>query len=349
VATPVLAPFTVLLGLVVLRKQRKFALFFSFAVPAVLLLLYIGSVLQDQQAGAVAKDALLSWPIIFFGSIMLTEPSTLPPTRYYQLLFGALTGFVFASQLHVGIVSATPQAALLVGNLFTLVAAPAAGAMLRLKRISQLAPNLYDVVFERPKRIRFAPGQYLEWTLPHHSADARGNRRTFSIASSPTEPDLHIGVKTYQPSSTFKRALLALKPGALIRAAHVAGNFTLPLHTNKPLVFIVGGIGITPFRSMLKYLADTKEQHDITLLYIANSEADFIYKDVLQQAEAIGLKTRYIISRAEEDTLRDYVPLLQRGLAYISGPDAMVSHYKRMLTSLGVARSSIKTDHFTGY
>ncbi|MEJ0073435.1 MAG: hypothetical protein WDN27_05155 [Candidatus Saccharibacteria bacterium] len=274
VAMPVLLPFTGLLALVVLRKQRKFALAFAFGIPAVLMLLYIGVGIHGFGFGDTLKGALGSWPIVFMGSIMLTEPTTLPPTRYYQLLFGALIGVIFSSQLHIWRIYSTPETALLVGNIFTLLVAPTAGAMLRLKFISQLAPNQYDLAFEKPPHVRFDAGQYLEWTLPHKHADARGVRRTFSIASAPTESELHIGIKTYERGSTFKKALLALKPGDRVRAAHVAGSFTLPADASRPLVFIAGGIGITPFRAMAQYLTDTNQLRDAALLYVANSEAD---------------------------------------------------------------------------
>lgn len=349
IASPALAPFTALLALAVLRKQRHFQLFFVFALSALLLMLYIGVGFHDQSAASVFKNAWLSWPIIFMGSVMLIEPSTLPPTRYYQLLVGVLVGAVFASQLHVGSVTATPQTALLIGNLMTLLAVPAMGALLRLKQITPLAPNIYDLAFERPKGLQFAPGQYLEWTLSYPRADIRGNRRTFSIASAPTEPDVHIGIKTYQPSSTFKQALLRLQPGQYIRAAHVAGNFTLPRDTKRPLVFIAGGIGITPFRSMVQQLVDTNQQRNITLLYSATTEADFVYREVFQSATTVGLKAHYVTGRLDEATIRDCVPGLQQSLVYISGPDAMVTGYKHMLRGMGVGQANIKTDHFTGY
>jgi ferredoxin-NADP reductase len=348
-ASPVILPFTALLALVVLRKQRKFAFFTSFAIPVVLMLVFIGSGFHDLSVWSVIKTTATSWPVVFMGSIMLTEPTTLPPTKYYQLLFGALTGVIFASELHIGPVYSTPQTALLMGNLFTLIVAPPLGVMLRLKRRSQLSPNTYEIAFKRPTSLKFEAGQYLDWTLPHPHADARGARRTLSIASAPTENEVRMGIKTYEPSSTFKKALLALKPGQQIRVAHVAGNFTLPSQTDKPLIFIAGGIGITPFRSMLQYLIDIKQKRDITLVYTAATEADFVYKDILGSAKSIGVKAQYVTGRLQGDTLRQALPDLKQSLVYISGPDAMVSDTKRLLLRLGVPHGRIKTDHFTGY
>lgn len=350
VASPALAPFTILLALVVLRKQRKFGLFISFAVTAVLMLLFVSGILHGQPADDVLENAALSWPIIFMGSIMLTEPITLPATRYYQMLFGVLVGAVFASQLHFGGVATTPQLALLIGNLFAVVFVPSMGAMLRLKYIQRLSADIYSAVFERPvRKLAFAPGQYMEWTLPHAHADSRGNRRTFSIASSPTEPDIHIGFRSYERSSSFKNALLALKPGQYIRAAHVAGNFVLPVTPTEPLLFIAGGIGITPMRSMVQYLIDTSQQRDITILYFASEPEGFVYQDTLGRAQTVGVTTYYIVGRPDADTISNHVPDLRSRTAYISGPDALVSSCKATLRTLGIPASHIRTDHFSGY
>jgi len=349
VATPYLAPFAAILALIILRKQRQFAIFFAFAAAALAVLVYVNTGLQGAGLGLTLKSAVLSWPVIFMGSVMLIEPSTFPPRRYYQLLFAVLVGVLFSSQLHWGQLSATPQNALLAGNILTLLFAPAIGAMLRLKQITSIGKNQYDLAFERSPHLTFMPGQYLEWTLKHKGADVRGNRRMFSIASSPTQPEVHIGIKTYEPSSSFKKALLAMRPGQRIRVAHVAGNFTLPQETDRKLVFIAGGIGITPFHSMVQYLTDKNETRDITLFYLANTAEDFVYQDDLTAAESVGVKTNYVIGKLEEQNLRDHLDLFKQSLVYISGPNGLVSHYKHVLITLGVPRANIKTDHFTGY
>jgi ferredoxin-NADP reductase len=273
----------------------------------------------------------------------------MPPTRQYRILYALIVGLIFASQLHIGALSATPQAALIVGNIFTLLVAPPLGAMVRLKQTNKLNDNTYELIFDKPRQFRFAAGQYLEWTLPHDHTDARGNRRTFSIASSPSELDLRIGIKTYAPSSSFKTALLAVKPGVRIRGAHVNGSFTLPWDAKQPLVFVAGGVGITPFRSMLQHMIDKGDQRDVTLYYIASNESDFVYKDVIEQAKLIGLTVHYVIGRMNEQALRQEQSVFAKAHVYISGPDAFVTSYKQSLVSLGVPRINIKTDHFTGY
>lgn len=349
IANPTMAAFSVLLALAVLRKIRMFTLFISFGIAAGAMLLFVSGFLNGQEWGDVIKSAALSWPIIFFGSIMLSEPTTLPPTRYYQVLYAFLVGGIFGSQLHIGGVSSSPQAALLIGNLFTLAFVPSFGAMLKLKQLRPLAADIYEAVFERPKQLSFAAGQYVEWTLPHKHTDSRGNRRIFSVASSPTEPDIRIGFRHYEHSSSFKTALLGLAPGKYIRAAHVAGNFTLPVDKPEPLLFVAGGIGITPFRSMLQYLLDTGQRTDVVLVYFAAKPEDFVYTDLLQQAQDIGLVTHYITGRPQPGILERVVPDVRERTIYLSGPDALVSYHKQSLLDLHISSEQIKTDHFTGY
>lgn len=350
IATPSLIPASVIIALLVLRKQRKFTVFICFALAALGMLMFVSSGLHGETVSVVLKNAVASWPIIFFGSIMLDEPTTLPAGFYEQLLFAILVGVVFASQLHVGLFVTTPEVALLIGNLFTALFVPSIGVVLCLKRITQLSADIYDVAFDRPRRsIIFAAGQYMEWTLPHPHTDSRGNRRIFSIASSPTEQDIHIGFRHYSQSSSFKSALLAMQPGAHIRAAHVTGDFVLPENISQPLLFIAGGIGITPFRSMIKYLTDAKQRVNVIVLYFANNQADFIYKDVLEQARPRGVTTYYAVGRPDHGTLWDAAPDLAKRMIYLSGPDAFISSCISLLKAMHVHERYVKTDHFSGY
>ena len=349
VATPNLLPLTAVLALIVLRKQRNFQLFATFAVVALLVLLLNDTVLGDQTALEVFKSAALSWPIVFMGSIMLTEPLTLPAGRQNQLLVAALVGAIFAAQINVGPVSTTPQFALVMGNVFALLLYVPYGANLRLKRMQTIAPDTLELVFDKPKNLHFRPGQYLEMTLARPYLAMRGNRRTFSIASAPHETEVRLGIRVYTPSSKYKSYLQTLQPGALVRSANVKGSFTLPADTTQPLLFIAGGIGITPFRSMVAELLLTNQSRDIRILYTASTPEHFAYKSVLDKAATVGVKTDYIVTGFDGEELQTRVPDLAKRAIYISGPDGMVRHYDHMIQDLGVSRRHIHKDHFSGY
>lgn len=349
VATPNLLPFTALLALIVLRKQRNFQLFGVFALSAVAMLLVNGVIFGDQTVLDVLASAVKSWPIVFMGSIMLTEPLTLPVGKQNQLLLAALVGVVFAAQLHVGPVSTTPQFALIMGNIFALLAAGIYGATVRLKDVRMIAPGTLEIVFYKPNNMRFTAGQYIEMTLPYQRPDLRGNRRTFSIASAPHEADLRFGIRVYAPGSGFKAHLQKLAIGDKVRIANIKGSFVLPSNAGRPLLFIAGGIGITPFRSMLSEMVQQLQQRDVRVLYVAASPEQFVYQDVLTQAAEYGVVTDYITPQFGADELARRVPDFTNRQIYISGPDGMVRHYDQLLLDQGIPARQIYKDHFSGY
>ena len=98
---------------------------------------------------------------------------------------------------------------------------PGSTLVLTLKSKIRIAPDIYDFVFAPRKPLVFAPGQYMEWTLGHEDPDSRGNRRYFTLASSPTEPDLRLGVRFSNPSSSFKQAMLEINRETEVIASQV--------------------------------------------------------------------------------------------------------------------------------
>jgi len=316
-ATPVLLPATLIVGLLIVRKLRRFSLFLPFLITA-----FVVAALN--KVGPV--DLVLSWPLIFFGTIMLTEPQTTPPTQKLQIIYGVLMGVLFSWQFSWIFV---------IGNLFSYLVSPKQRLFLTLKKKIQLSPAIYEFMFTSDKKLNFQPGQYLEWTLPDAGADSRGNRRYFTIASSPTENELHLGVRMSNPGSSFKKALLSADK---IMASQLSGEFTLPKDTHKKLVWIAGGIGITPFRSQAKYLTDTKQNRDIILLYLVSDAKDFVYKD-----KFVNIKTNYLVGRLDAKTIQKKVPDYKDRMFYLSGPHAMVDAYEQILKSLGVSSSNIKS------
>lgn len=350
VATLPLLPFVAFFGFLILKKIDKFRLFFIFLAVASLSSLGF-ALAKGAEISGVISQMVLSWPIIFFGTVMLTEPLTTPPSNKQQFVYAAIIGLLFGAQFHLGPIYSTPALALVVGNIFSYLVAPKYFARLILHQKNQLTADIYEFIFSAANKLSNVPGQYMEWTLPHKNTDNRGNRRYFTIASSPTEGDIRIGVRVSpEKSSSFKKALLSLNVGDSITASRLVGNFTLPKEQNKKLAFIAGGIGITPFRSMVKYLTDTGAKRQATLLYSAKTENDFVYKDVFDQAsDTVGLKTVYVLGRIDEELIRREIPDYKERAFYISGPSSMVTGFKTILKSTGVAEENINTDFFPGF
>src|SRR5450830_1659493 len=292
--------------------------------------------------------------MLFFAFIMLTEPMTLPPTRMLRIAYGLIAGFLFVPQIHIGSLYFTPELALILGNVFTYLVSPDKKLILKLDKIINLTPDTYDFVFTPDQKMNFKPGQYMELTLNHPSQDSRGIRRYLTIASSPTEKQFRFGVKFYNKASSFKKTLIQMKQDQEIVASQLAGDFTLPRDKNKKLVFIAGGIGITPFRSMIKYLLDTNEKRSIVLFYLNKTRDDFAYKDIFDKAkQELGIKVFYSIvdipSASYYRAITERVPDYQERFFYISGPPSMVAAFETNLKKIGVKKSHIKTDYFPGF
>ena len=189
------------------------------------------------------------------------------------------------------------------------------------------------------------------------------SRGSVNIASSPIEDGIQLGVRFYRRSSTLKTALSGLGGRTKVLAGEIGGDFTLPRAAERKLVFIAGGIGVTPFRSMLKYLLDTNQRRDIVLLYANKNANDFVYQDVLGEAQRrLGMRAIYTLTdqsaippnwpgargRIDAQMIRGTVPDYQERTFYLSGPPETVSEHERALRGLGVGRSQIKKDYFSG-
>lgn len=356
-------PFVLLGGLLLVRKLRRFDLVGTFLFTALATMLAFSLLNQDDFSATLQRTALYS-PLLFFAFTILTEPLTTPPTRKLRIVYGALVGFLFAPQLHVGSFYLTPEVAMLIGNIFAYLVSPKTTLLLKLQQKIQLAPDMYDFIFAPNRKLAFAPGQYMEWTLGHAEPDSRGNRRYFTLASSPTENELRVGVKFYDHSSSFKQAMLAMDAESEIVASQLAGDFVLPANPQQPCVFIAGGIGVTPFRSMIQYLLDTQQRRPITLFYVNRIASDIIYWDVFNQAQReLGIRTIYTLTdksqlpagwkwpvgRITPQLIKEQVPDYQNCIFYISGPQSMVDSFKELLSQLKVKSSQIKTDFFPGF
>jgi len=350
IGSPILLPFVLLGGILVIRKVRRFDAVISFVAAAIIAMFVLPG--GGANPWLTVYKSLIHSPLIFLAAVMLTEPLTMPPTRDGRIAYGLLVGWLFAPQTHFGGFYFTPELALITGNIFSYLVSPKGRYVLTLKSRAEIGQGIYDFVFESDRPLSFRPGQYLEFTIDPGHADTRGNRRYFTIASSPTEKEMILGIRFYQEPSSFKRKLLMMEPGDKIMAGQLAGDFVLPRDPKKKLVFLAGGIGVTPFRSMLKYLVDRQESRPITMLYSNREAAEIVYQEVTAAAERLGMKTVNVLTGQQgyinEELIKREVPDYLDRTFYISGSHNMVTTFKRQLTNLGVHRSQIVTDFFPG-
>jgi ferredoxin-NADP reductase/Na+-translocating ferredoxin:NAD+ oxidoreductase RnfD subunit len=343
VGNAALLPVVIIGGFLIVRKIKRWDLVLAFLIAA---FIFIGP--------ARWVRSIIDTPLIFFAVIMLTEPLTTPPTKILRIIYGALVGILIAPQIHFGNIYTTPEIALIIGNIFSYIVSPKYKLLLTLKEKIRLTPDTYDFVFDAGGPVKFKPGQYMEFTLDHSKPDSRGNRRYLSLACSPTEKNIRIGVKFGSPPSSFKKALITLSAGQKIVAGQLIGDFTLPKDPNKKLVLIAGGIGITPFRSMIKYLIDTNQKRDIVVIYSAKTKDDFVYQDVLRQAQdKLGIKTIYVetATQGHMDSIRlarEILDYIDRTF-YISGSHGVIVAFEDILKELKVPRSQVITDYFPGF
>jgi ferredoxin-NADP reductase len=360
IGSPVLFVPLLIAGGMVVAKVRALA-----PVGAFLGVGFLVFLLEEfHHSGDVVSGAEFFWlsgPAVFLAAFMLTEPFTLPPTRRLRMVYGAVIGALANTTLFAPFVSITPELALVAGNFAFFGYTVRQKLYLTLVSRRLLADATYEFVFKKPAGFTFRAGQYLEWMLPHATPDSRGTRRYFTIAASPTEPDVRLALRVPKDSSTYKQALLALKPDSDLIGSQLAGDFVLPHDREQKLAFVAGGIGVTPFRSHLAYLANTGTKHDIILFYCNNSAAEIAYRDEFTHfASVLPLRVVQVLAKEAgsgpefeqgfltREIIERRTPDYRERLWYLSGPPGMVKAYEKLLRELGVPRRQIVKDFFPG-
>lgn len=342
IGTRFMVPLLIIGGILVMRKMKRFWMVASFFA-----VFFLYQLLGNGDANFhLLWLEVLSTPLLFFGYVMLIEPSTSPSVARNYLPYAILVGLLYS----VTKLKLSPESALLIGNLFAFVVSQNRRYEVKFIRKVKEAEGIFSYSFTMPKRFKFQPGQYLEWTVASSKTDSRGNRRYFTISSSPTEPALMLTAKQPEEASSFKKKLDALKPGDTMLAGHLAGGFTLPKDAARKIALLAGGVGVTPFRSMARHMIDSGEQRDAALLYSVNTPAELSFQPLFQQAEAVGLKPFYITKGLlDEAKIKTLLPDFAERKFYISGPYGFVNAVRASLLRLGVKASEIATDYFPGY
>lgn len=220
--------------------------------------------------------------------------------------------------------------------------------------------DAYSFYFEK-KDLNFSAGQYMKVALDIKDPDDRGNSRFFTLASSPDEEQIRITTRIIQ--SSFKMAFSELSPGQEISFNGPFGNFVLP-DEPKPLVFLAGGIGVTPFRSMVKYVSDNGLGRKISLFVSWTNLQEMVYHDELKEISAENKNILYVptitrfesgsswngeTGRIDKEKIEKYVGHFADNIFYLSGPQVMVEAMEKMVEEMGIIGEQIKTDKFPGY
>jgi len=228
----------------------------------------------------------------------------------------------------------------------------------------ELAEGTMGFYFEKPAGFEFRAGQFSEWTLiDPPETDAEGNIRTFTIASAPVEEDLMIA--TRMRDTAFKRVLKGASTGTEVELDGPFGAMVLHDDRERPAVFLTGGIGITPFRSIALQAMHEKKSHPIYLFYSNRRPEDAAFlselvalekqnprfkliatmTNVVRSAKAWNGETGYIDSAM----LSKCLPDLNAPIYYTAGPPPMVAAMRKMLSSAGIHAQNIRSEDFMGY
>ena len=234
-------------------------------------------------------------------------------------------------------------------------------ALIKEKR--EVAKGTLLVIFDLLGReVDFKPGQYFWVTLldPPYD-DEKGPRRHISVVTSPNERGV-LGLCTRLRDSGFKRSLAELPIGAEVDVEEPKGNFLLPEDTEQPYVFIAGGIGITVFRCMLRYIVEEKLKHRVTLVYSNRDRESAAFLDELGELEQADANLRVVLTMTEDpawdgekrridaEFLGDHLDGELDSFTYlIAGPPAMVEGVVATLEGAGVPEERILPARFSGY
>ncbi len=217
------------------------------------------------------------------------------------------------------------------------------------KEVRKETEDTFTLVVQPKKQISFKPGQFFFLRLDGRKLYAR---HPFSVSSSPDEKNLSFTIKL---AGRFTQHAQKLKPGENIQIEGPFGNF-IPREKEKEQVFIAGGVGITPFMSMINYNKNSKVKNKITLLYGSKKEKDIIFKKELDSISESWLKKVYLLSqeqkhgfeygRINKEIILKYLPDIKNKIFYICGPKAMNLSVSHILTNLGVNKKDIITENF---
>ena len=232
-----------------------------------------------------------------------------------------------------------------------------------IKEKREVAKGTLFVTFDLDgEDVDFQPGQYfwVELLDPPYD-DEKGPRRHITVVTSPTEKGI-LGLATRIRDSAFKRSLVEMPEGSPVDVEQPKGSFVLPEDTSKQYAFLAGGIGITPFHSMLHYVADKGlDDYKITLVHSNRDQESTPFFDDVQELESRIPGLRVVFTMDEDPTwegesrrispemLEDVLGDLSSFHFMIAGPPGMAKAVEAALLEAGLPEEQVQSDSFSGY
>lgn len=233
---------------------------------------------------------------------------------------------------------------------------------LKIKKVVDETPDVKSIYLDLTKtKFKFNPGQFVSLILDVE--DPKGNRRAFSIASSPTEKEL---ITTSKITDTpYKKKFSSLKQGDEVLIEGPYGKLELQNDYSQKAIMLAGGIGITPLRCFIKYATDKKLPLKLVLLYSNKVPEDIAFKEDLEKfakqnksftlvntitrPEESKTKWKGRVGRIDENLIKEYTKDLEKAFYYVIGPPAMVEAMLQILKNLKIKETKIKIERFFGY
>jgi ferredoxin-NADP reductase len=357
VATPPLAPLIILGGLWVAYRAGVLATVGVFLAVA---FVFLGArlMLSGEPLGVSLWLMVTSYPVLFLGLFMLSEPLTLPIRRVHQYVVAVVVGAGVALPFSIPFggnwtLYSSPELVLVAGNLvgWALVASGrrrrATG--FRITAVNRLSDDVSEFSLALDKPLTLTPGQWVEVHLAHKSPDSRGSRRVFSVSSDVSlaasdSPTLTITTRQATPGSSFKRALF----GGLHRRGRITqvGGEFFPPSKDRPTVCVAGGIGLTPFVSWITSRREGEDSPgEVWVVMVTKNPGELLYPDIVT-TPGVTLLAADRLDQCENLLGHLGSPLSDCHVA-VSGSPGFVGAAKKTLRSLGAQH--IATDRFIGY
>ncbi|HET7561522.1 MAG TPA: FAD-dependent oxidoreductase [Rhodanobacteraceae bacterium] len=224
----------------------------------------------------------------------------------------------------------------------------------KLLRKREVAEGTTEFTLEKPPGFEYRAGQFGDLVLPPSTGlDDSNNKHGFSFVSAPFEDTLRMA--TRMRGSAFKNAAAKVPEGTMVKLLALWGDFTLQKSTHAPAVFITGGIGITPVRSIVAQATHDHTAHKLTLIYANRTPALAAYTDDFQSFAAANPNFSFVPvytatqGHVNADTIRQHVPDIEASRFYLSGPEGMVKAMRALLMEVGADEDNIRTEEFEGY